>query len=308
MFILILFILILFPKEAQEGAREGLKIAFETVIPSVLPFAVVSSMLINSGVCEKLGRIFLPIAKILKINPYGLVVLMMGFLGGYPTGCSMVCDLYKGQMADKEECEKMLCYANNGGLAFALGICGKIDGWIVFFVSVFSAVVTAMMLGKSKIKDISFQNEEKLPKAAVLGKGVVSGGGAMLNIAASFVVFYAVINALKLQNMPLLEGVVEMTSGIMYAKKMGSLPLAVFFFTLGGVGILSQGAALCSGYNLKMTGYIKGKILSATVAFLVMCMITKDMLWNKEIVLLGALAIVIVFLCGKILKRLYADA
>lgn len=313
MFILMLIILIVFPLEAQIGAREGLKTAFETVIPSILPFSVGVSALVYSGMAQRLVRFFLPVARIFGINPYGMGVFVCSFLAGYPTGCKMVCDMYKATLLDKAEAEKILAYANNGGIIFALNVCGgvfgnPVAGLVIFFLSVAATFLVAVMLGQSQAKDVCTQKNKKLPLVAVMGKAVASAGGVILNITASFVVFYALCNATGLNKLPFIEGCVEMTKGIMYAGGIKNLPLGAFFFTLGGVGVLSQSAAICSECDLSLRWYIKGKIISASVAFLLAYLISGNGFLAKDIILFSFVALVAVSCAIRIIKKLYADA
>lgn len=314
MFVLVLIILILFPEGAREGAEEGLKVAFDTVIVSILPFSVMCCALVYSGFSERLGRFFMPAARLFHINPYGMTALFTGFLAGYPTGCKMAGDMYSEGLIEKEEAEKILAYANNGGLIFALNVVGegifksKGAGGLVFAVSAISALVTAILLGKSREREIIATKKEKLPFMTVLGKSVASGGGVILNITSSFIVFYAISNALGLYRFPFLEGCVEMTKGIMHAGEAHSLPLAAFFFTLGGVGVFSQSAAILSNHNLSLKWYVKGKILSASVAFLIMYIITERPFFCKETILLSFLAFLAVIVSVKAIKKLYTLA
>lgn len=314
MFILVLFVLIVFPVEAQTGAREGLKTVFETVIPSILPFSVAASAVVYSGMAQRLGQFFLPMARLMGINPYGITALLCSFLGGYPTGCRVVCDMYKEGLIDKSEGERMLAYANNGGLIFALNICGRqvfgksSTGWAVFSASVTAVFITALILGRSTVKDIIPCKKEKPPFMATLGKSVANGGGVIINIASSFVVFYAVANALRLERAPFFEGVFEMTKGIMYAGRADNLPLAAFFFTIGGIGVFSQSAAICSEYDLSLKWYVKGRLVSAALAFLITYLISGEAFVGKDVVLFSALAVAAVICAVKAIKKLYASA
>lgn len=314
MFVLVLIVLILFPGRAQAGAEEGLRVAFETVIPSILPFSVVSCALVYSGMTRNAARFLAPLSGRLGLNPYGVAVFLTGLLGGYPTGCKMVCDLYKEGLEDREECERMLSYVNNGGLIFALDVCGGImfkskrAGLVLFAVSAVSAFITALVLGRSNRREIRWAKKEKPPFMATLGRSVASGGGVVLNVVSSFVVFYAVSNALGLERVPFLEGCAEMTRGITYAGGTGNLPLATFFFTLGGVGVFSQSAAICSEYSLSMRGYVKGKIVSSAIAFLIMGIIVNRPFFGKEIAVLSLCAVTVIVIAVRTIKKLYAEA
>ena len=313
MFIAVLFILILFPNEAQAGAREGLKVAFETVTVAILPFAVVSSALIYSGFAKRVGDFFAPFFKRLKLHPYGATALITGLLGGYPTGCKIACEMYSEGLIDKEECEKILSYTNNGGLIFALNVCGdamfkdKSAGAIIFAASALSAVLTGLVLARGDYRE-KVGETKKLPTLAAMGKSIASGGSVILNIVSSFIVFYAVASALRLSNMPLLEGAFEMTKGVAYAGKIKSIPLAAFFFSLGGLGVFAQSAAICSEYDIKLKKYVKGKLIQAVMAFCIAYLIANRPFFGKEILLFSALAIVAVVFSIITIKKLYAEA
>lgn len=313
MFIAVLFILILFPHEAQAGAMEGLKVAFETVTVAILPFAVVSSALIYSGFAKKTGDFFAPLFKRLKLHPYGATALITGLLGGYPTGCKIACEMYSEGLIDKEECEKILSYTNNGGLIFALNVCGdamfqdKRAGVIIFSASAVSALLTGLILARGDYSVKRGENK-KLPLMAALGKSIASGGSVVLNIVSSFIVFYAVASALRLDNVPNLAGVFEMTKGVAYAGEIKNIPLAAFFFSLGGLGVFAQSAAICSEYDIDLKKYVTGKLLQAAGAFCVAYLIANRPFFGKEIVLFSFLVLVAVIFSIKAVKKLYAKA
>lgn len=315
MFVLVLIVLLVFPNAAQEGAKEGLKVAFESVIPSVVPFAVVSSALIYSNAAEKIGNLINPLFSKFHINPYGAVAFFTGLLGGYPTGCKTVCDMYREGIVDKAECEKMLAYVNNGGVIFAINVCGsmafgsKRAGLAVFFVSALSSFITGLFLARStETVAMQHRTNKKMPLMAILGRSVASGGSVIINIASSFVVFYALINALGLKRLPLLAGMCELTKGIMYSGELKLLPLAAFFFTFGGIGVLAQSAALCSEYDISLKKYVAGKIIAAIIAFVIMYAFVNMPFAGKEILLFSVCAFVAVIGAIKLIKKLYASA
>ena len=97
-----------------------------------------------------------------------------------------------------------------------------------------------------------------------------------------------------------------MTKGLMYAGKINSLPLAVFFFTLGGVGVFSQSAAICSECDLSMKGYLKGKAVSSVIAFIIAHLIFGDAFIGKDIIIFSFLVTLAVIASSKVIKKLYA--
>lgn len=297
MFVLVCIILLLNPESATEGAREGLRVAFETVIPAILPFSVFSSALVYSGSIEKIAS---PRAT----------AFITGFLGGYPTGCKTVCDLYDEGLIEKHEAEKLLAYVNNGGIIFGLNVCGRLNfaskaaGVVIFSSGVAAALITGILFSKGKSPHIKQRKNKKMPPMAILGKSIASGGSVIINIASSLVVTYALIDALKLESLPFLAGICEMTKGITYAGKIKHLPLASFFFSFGGLGVFAQSSALCAKSDISMKWYLPGKILTGVTAY-VITYATIHTSW--DIAAFSMLAVTGIACAVKLIKR-YAKA
>ncbi len=315
MFILVAIVLVLFPREATEGAIEGLKFAQEKVIVSILPFAIVSAAMVFSHTAQRLGGFFAPLFKKVRLNPYGAIAFICSLLGGYPTGCKNVCDMYREGYIDREDAEKMLCYVNNGGIIFAINIVGiEAFGNIwagvwVFCVSAMSAFITSQIFAREKAPIAQIEiKKEKPPFWGAAGRGIASGGSVIVNIMSAFIVFYAVGNALGLYRFPFLYGVWELTKGVIYAGGIKNLPLAAFFFSLGGVSVWAQSAAVASECSMSIAKMITGKVTSAIISFLITYVLVSLAGGIWEVGALAALSFIVIAVGFKALKKLYASA
>ena len=66
--LLIIFILLLFsPEAAFSGAMRGLKLWAMTLLPSLLPFLILSELLLSSNIVYQLGRLLEPVMRPLFI-------------------------------------------------------------------------------------------------------------------------------------------------------------------------------------------------------------------------------------------------
>lgn len=275
MFLLVCAMLIIFPEKSAQGAREGIEMALKIVIPSVLPFCIMAQGLIYTGFCPLAERVFSPFFKLLKINSKCAPPFVTSLVAGYPVGCKMLCDMYKEGMITKGEAEEFLGFCNNGGIIFSLSVCGVSvfcdykTGLLIFLVQVIAGLITAVILSGTENEGGKISYNKKTPLPQALGKAVSSGGGVLLNVISSFVVFYAVISAFSLEKIPLLCGITELTRGVMWAGEVGSVPLAAMFFSFGGLGVFSQCAAILADSGLKMKKMIIGKILTGIIAFLI---------------------------------------
>lgn len=83
--------LVLCPKEAAESARAGLRLCAEMLIPSLLPFFVVSGLLRAWGLPGVLGRLLeAPAARLWGVDAACVSAFLLGILGGYPLGAATI--------------------------------------------------------------------------------------------------------------------------------------------------------------------------------------------------------------------------
>ena len=117
--------LLFFPDVSAAAAREGVTLCLQTVLPSLFPFFVLSSLLVQSDVPRLLSRAMAGIMyPLFGVSGAGASALILGLLGGYPVGARTVAELYgRGEIA-REEAEQLLAFCNNSGPGFFLGVCG----------------------------------------------------------------------------------------------------------------------------------------------------------------------------------------
>ena len=86
-----MLLLILDTKTAIQGAQEGIRLCIMTVIPSLFPFFVLSSLLTGALTGVRL-RFLRPIGKLCRMPAGSESLLLIGMLGGYPTGAKSAAD------------------------------------------------------------------------------------------------------------------------------------------------------------------------------------------------------------------------
>ena len=253
--------------------------AMNVVIPSILPFFVVVQGMAYCGILTMAENILAPFFKLLRLNKKCATPLITSFLAGYPVGCKIVVEMYKENMITKEEAEEFLSFCNNGGIIFCISVCGREVfsdyrvGVFMFCVQVFSSLVTGIIMSREKGGGEIIRKERKIGLMASLGKGISMGGSVLMNIIASFIVFYAVVNAFSLENVPFLCSFAEVTKGILWAGEMKSIPLGAMFLSFGGFAVFAQCAALMAESDLSIKKMVIGKSFSAVISFFISWMI-----------------------------------
>lgn len=103
-------------KLAKEFATLGLMTWYEHMIPTLLPFMIFSGILIRLDLVKLLMKPFSFFLKpLFRLNSYGIYVIVMGFLCGFPIGAKNCGELYKNGKLTKEEAEYLMAFTNNIG-------------------------------------------------------------------------------------------------------------------------------------------------------------------------------------------------
>lgn len=119
--IILFFIMLIFPDTVFDGACQGLLLWFEIVLPTLLPFLILSGLLINTPAIHMLVRITSPLfCRIFGVSRYGSFAVLCGFLCGYPMGGKVTSDLYLSEKISSDEASYLLSFCNNTSPMFII--------------------------------------------------------------------------------------------------------------------------------------------------------------------------------------------
>lgn len=114
--------LISLPKESLQASIRGLDIWWKIVFPSLLPFFIVSEMLIGFGVVKFLGVILEPLMRpLFKVPGVGGFVWAMGMASGLPAGAKFTTRLRQEGQISKIEAERLVSFTNSSNPLFIFG-------------------------------------------------------------------------------------------------------------------------------------------------------------------------------------------
>lgn len=112
-------ILLVFAAPARAGAKAGLALAENTVLPSLLPLLMLFLMIQNTRAGVLLSRTLTLPAKALRLPPQAAGALLFGQIGGYPTGAVLTGELLDRGVIDRATARRMLCFNVCGGWALS---------------------------------------------------------------------------------------------------------------------------------------------------------------------------------------------
>ena len=301
-----LIALVLCPDAAASSARAGLKLCAEMLVPSLLPFFILSGLLRLMGLPGALGRIAEPVTgRLFALSGAGASAMLMGLTGGYPLGAKAVGDLTRDGAMTPDEAERVLGFINNSGPAFLIGAAGtgvfhdRKLGVLLYLTHVLSAVILGVLLTpkhkapptreRAVVKTLSVG--QALPQAvreAIDAMLLVCGFAVAFSVLTGLLDAYGVFSALSdtlaetFETAPqvfraLLTGLLELGSGI---GAMQGLPptkqnaaLAAFLIGFGGVSVHCQTAAVMASTGVKLKKHFLARVLHGLLAAMMMLMI-----------------------------------
>ena len=268
--------LLLYPQESMQAARDGLKLCYNVIIPSLFPFFVLSSLVVELGLAGYLGRVLEGIMRpLFNVSGSCASAFALGFIGGYPIGAKTAINLYEKGLCSKTEAERLLAFCNNSGPAFILGVVGvgvfgsSRVGLLLYLAHAAASICVGMLFrfygrgkaGKGKEGRISPQFHAQRFTSAFTGS-IKNSFLSTLNICAFVIFFTVVIRMLSLSGVltgaagvlglllgplgfdaswaeQLLIGLIEISSGVWALSGTGALAgrLSMAAFMLGWAGV-----------------------------------------------------------------------
>lgn len=120
--IALLIRVILNPALSLESAKDGILIWLNILLPSLLPFFIISEILIGFGFVDFIGKLLRPIMKpLFNVPGEGAFPLTMSMLSGYPVGAKLTSRLREKRLITLEEGNRLICFSSTSGPLFMLG-------------------------------------------------------------------------------------------------------------------------------------------------------------------------------------------
>ncbi|MFZ5817995.1 MAG: sporulation integral membrane protein YlbJ [Bacillota bacterium] len=120
--VLLTLSLVLYPEMALHAAKDGMNLFLNVVFPSLLPFFILSEIMLGLGVVHFIGVLFTPLMRpLFNVPGEGAFVLSMGLAAGYPMDAVITARFRKTGMCTRVEGERMLAFSNTADPLFIWG-------------------------------------------------------------------------------------------------------------------------------------------------------------------------------------------
>lgn len=122
---IIIFILCLFSDETSQAAKKALYLCIDVVIPSLFPFFTLSGIIMPYVSRLNCPNIFKRlIEKFLRLPYYTILIILLGFVSGYPNGAKMTRDMFNNELIDSKQATRLLTVSNYCSPLFIMGTIG----------------------------------------------------------------------------------------------------------------------------------------------------------------------------------------
>ena len=273
------------------SARAALSLCAETILPSLFPFFVFSSLISRLGIPQALGRRIAPWAgRLFGVSGAGLTALPVGLLGGYPMGAACVAELLSRGEIGPDEAERLLLFVNNSGPAFLIGAVGAgafgsvRAGFLLYAAHAAAALLTGLLFRGEGGGPASVSAPPGEPFASAFPEAVRQAVSAVLTVCGFVVCFSVLLGlfdswglfALPGLNAPgpraLCRGFFEIGSAISPLRGLrpsrANLALAAAILGWGGLSVHCQTAALFCDSPVSLRRHALGRLCSAALSAL----------------------------------------
>ncbi len=114
--------LLLYPQQSFDSSLRGIHIWWDVVFPALLPFFIISEVLIGFGVIHFMGVILEPIMRpLFRVPGIGAFVWAMGLSSGYPIGAKLTAQLRQEELISQAEGERLVSFSSTSNPIFMFG-------------------------------------------------------------------------------------------------------------------------------------------------------------------------------------------
>ena len=287
LFCILFLSMILFPSLAFEGACNGLVLWFQTVLPTLLPFIVISNILISTNLVhtfsQKFGFLF---QRIFRISSLGSYPVLVGFLCGYPMGAKTIADMVKSNLISKNEGQYLLSFCNNTSPMFIISylVVQNLQDSSLTIPCLIILLGTPILcsfvfrMKYSKMNIISYENVSSSKKILFnflfLDQAIMNGFETITRVGGYIILFSIIISLLKAFHGFIFIAFLEITNGIPLMLNSNynheiRFALCLSLVAFGGLCSVIQTRSMIQSSGLSIRPYIKEKLITAIVTSLI---------------------------------------
>lgn len=274
------------PSLIIESGISSINIFKTKLFPSIFPFFVLASLLLELGIATKISNKLNPIFKrLFHVEGNSSFIILVSIISGFPSGSKYVVESYKNKTIDKATANYLLTFTHFANPLFILGTCGLILNSLslaykILIIQIISNLILGIILRPKEIisskKINNYQNKsflEALPKA-------INDAIKLLLFMLGSITFFMFFSKLLTTSLSLnsffetiITGILDMTSGISLVTSIDTTNyirglLVLTFITFGSFSVHLQVLNNIKEEDLEYKYFFFGRIIETSIALL----------------------------------------
>ena len=300
MLLFFLVVMLIYPTASFNGASSGLLLWFHNVLPNLLPFIIVSNLIVRLNISRQISKLFYPIlGRLFHVSREGCYPLVIGFLSGLPMGAKTTADLVCEGKISRSEGQFLIAICNNASPMFILGYIAITQlrlpdiKYVILFIIYFSAILAALIFRFINNVSIASLKTEKTTGKLVpstnavytrfhfelLDNSIMNGFEIVTRIGG-YIILFSIFAQIMKEAIPgtgylkaLLMGVMEVTNGVSQIcttnlDPKAKIALVCALTSFGGLSSIAQTKSVLQNSRLSLNSYMLVKLIGAIIALL----------------------------------------
>ena len=297
MFLILTALLLTYPLESLAFSLTGLQLWFNKMIPALLPFMILSGMMVRLNLTEYFARLVSPLLMpLMHISLNGIYAIIIGFLCGFPMGARTIAEMYSCRKLSRKEASFLLAFCNNIGpvyfISFVLPTLGLLYGILLRYTAYRKQIAAPSRKasgrkdetgrfpvrpnGLSAAEQFRCRPDRRTSLLDTLDDAILSGLYGISKLGGYMILFNLLnlVPQIFLKSVPvagtdsgsLMNCLLEITSGISRVGDASPLPV-LLLLPFGGFSCIAQTYSMIKETDLSLRSYILHKLaLSAATA------------------------------------------
>ena len=284
--ILLTFILFVFLTNSSlviNAVNQGISVFVKNVLPSLMPFFILTDILLNYKYFDKLKHIY---------NIKYVKFLIVSMISGLPSNAKYLSYMIKNNSISISDASRVLAFSFFPNPMFIIGTVGvllnnKVYPIIVLGILYLSSFIVYLINYKSLDNKDFVSDKSKVEFFNLLKSSIQNSFSALLVILGVIVVFTIIINIVKEYlrinqlTLTIINIILELTTGVKSISIL-NIPLVykytllAFGISMSGISVIMQAFGIMSGYKLNYKIFIKNKVLVILISIILTFIVFKN--------------------------------
>ena len=274
------------PSLIIESGITSINIFKTKLFPSIFPFFVLASLLLELGLATKISKKLNPLFKrLFHVEGNSSFIILVSIISGFPSGSKYIVESLKTKSISKDTANYLLTFTHFANPLFVLGTCGLILNSIslaykILIIQILSNLILGIILRPKEIVFSKITNNpqnksflEALPKA-------INDAIKVLLFMLGSITFFMFFSKLLTSTLSLnpffktiITGILDMTSGISLVNTINTTNyirglLVLTFITFGSFSVHLQVLNNIKEEDIEYKYFFLGRIIETSIALL----------------------------------------